>query len=170
MRNNKGFTLVEMAVVLVIIGIILGAVIKGNDLIENAKVKQVTQIPAKWETPIWTYYDRVGSFPASSSGLITGNIVNVADSLAGASIAYPSSLLAGIQVEIQSGAYCNSGNRNYMLLKSVPLDTAKSMDQAIDGTIDGQKGRVRSCTTTTSTAWVSTTDPVDVYYFFDKQP
>ena len=28
-KNNKGFTLVELAIVLVIIGIILGAVLKG---------------------------------------------------------------------------------------------------------------------------------------------
>ena len=60
MRNSKGFTLVELAVVLVIIGIILGAVIKGNDLIENAKVKGVIQAPTKWEVPIMTFYDKKG--------------------------------------------------------------------------------------------------------------
>ncbi len=32
--NNKGFTLIEMAIVLVIIGLILGAVTKGKDMIE----------------------------------------------------------------------------------------------------------------------------------------
>ncbi len=40
LRNAKGFTLVELAIVLVIIGIILGAVLKGQELINNAKMKR----------------------------------------------------------------------------------------------------------------------------------
>ena len=40
-RNEKGFTLVELAIVLVIIGIILGAVLKGQELINSAKIKRV---------------------------------------------------------------------------------------------------------------------------------
>lgn len=40
MKNNKGFTLVELAIVLIIIGIVLTAVLKGQELIENAKVKR----------------------------------------------------------------------------------------------------------------------------------
>ena len=38
--RQRGFTLVEIAIVLVLIGIILGAVLKGGDLIDNAKEKQ----------------------------------------------------------------------------------------------------------------------------------
>ncbi|NNG01461.1 MAG: prepilin-type N-terminal cleavage/methylation domain-containing protein, partial [Desulfobacteraceae bacterium] len=33
LRENKGFTLVEMAIVLILIGIIIGAVVKGKDLV-----------------------------------------------------------------------------------------------------------------------------------------
>jgi prepilin-type N-terminal cleavage/methylation domain-containing protein len=39
MKNQKGFTLVEIAIVLVIIGLLLGGVLKGQELIENGKVK-----------------------------------------------------------------------------------------------------------------------------------
>jgi len=38
MMRDKGFTLVEIAIVLVIIGLLLGGVIKGRSLIEDAKV------------------------------------------------------------------------------------------------------------------------------------
>jgi len=37
--KSKGFTLVELAIVLVIIAIILGAILKGQELIKNAKIK-----------------------------------------------------------------------------------------------------------------------------------
>lgn len=40
MHDNKGFTLVELAIVLIIIGVILGAVLKGQELIDNAKIKR----------------------------------------------------------------------------------------------------------------------------------
>ncbi|MBF0542486.1 MAG: prepilin-type N-terminal cleavage/methylation domain-containing protein, partial [Nitrospirae bacterium] len=39
-NNAKGFTLVEIAIVLVIIGIILGAAMKGKDLIYGARYKK----------------------------------------------------------------------------------------------------------------------------------
>lgn len=37
--RQSGFTLVEIAIVLVIIGLLLGGVLKGQEMIENAKVK-----------------------------------------------------------------------------------------------------------------------------------
>ena len=39
--NNKGFTLIEMAIVLIIIGIIIGAVVKGKDLVRSAEQKRL---------------------------------------------------------------------------------------------------------------------------------
>ena len=42
MKNNQsGFTLVEIAIVLVIIGLLLGGVLKGQELINSAKVKNL---------------------------------------------------------------------------------------------------------------------------------
>jgi len=61
--NNNGFTLVELAIVLVIIGIILGAILKGQDLIQNAKAKRVLNDLKGWEALLWTYYDRYGHLP-----------------------------------------------------------------------------------------------------------
>ncbi len=71
MREEKkqGFTLVELAIVLVIIGIILGAVIKGQDLIANARAKRFASELRKWEVMLWTYYDRHHKFPANKDKL-----------------------------------------------------------------------------------------------------
>lgn len=38
-KHQSGFTLVEIAIVLVIIGLLLGGVLKGQEMIDNAKVK-----------------------------------------------------------------------------------------------------------------------------------
>ncbi|HWS11694.1 MAG TPA: prepilin-type N-terminal cleavage/methylation domain-containing protein, partial [Rhodocyclaceae bacterium] len=42
-KSQAGFTLVEIAIVLVIIGLLLGGVLKGQELINSAKVKNFAQ-------------------------------------------------------------------------------------------------------------------------------
>ncbi|MBI5641422.1 MAG: prepilin-type N-terminal cleavage/methylation domain-containing protein [Nitrospirae bacterium] len=63
MRSEKGFTLVELAIVLVIIGIILGAVLKGQDLINNAKAKRLVSDTQGLTAIAYTFSDRYGRFP-----------------------------------------------------------------------------------------------------------
>ena len=61
LSNQSGFTLVEMAIVLVIIGLILGAVSIGKDLqrdAEYAKVKQ--KFIDQWASAYNAYYQRAG--------------------------------------------------------------------------------------------------------------
>ncbi|MBZ0155953.1 MAG: type II secretion system GspH family protein [Alphaproteobacteria bacterium] len=65
-KNEKGFTLIELAVVLVLIGIILGAVLKGQDLIDNARAKQFATEVRTWETALYNYLDRKGRLPGDA--------------------------------------------------------------------------------------------------------
>jgi prepilin-type N-terminal cleavage/methylation domain-containing protein len=59
--NSKGFTLIEMAIVLIIIGIIIGAVIKGKDIIRSGEMKRLYLKYAKaWDLAYVTYHDRSG--------------------------------------------------------------------------------------------------------------
>jgi len=61
LHDEKGFTLIEMAIVLVIIGIIIGAVVKGKDVMKSAEQKRLyTTFVREWQMAYNNYYDRTG--------------------------------------------------------------------------------------------------------------
>ena len=72
--KNAGFTLIELAIVLVVIGLIIAAVLKGEDLIQNARMLNfVTNPVQKAQVAAMAYYDRTGQFPSvSTTGGIKG--------------------------------------------------------------------------------------------------
>jgi len=77
--NTKGFTLIEIAIVLVIIGLIIGAAVKGKDLIQSAKQKKFYTSSLKtWELVIINYYDRTGH--ALGDGTANGGTAATANS------------------------------------------------------------------------------------------
>lgn len=63
MKQQKGFTLVEMAIVLVIIGLLLGGVLKGQELIDNSKIKSIASDTAMMQAAINGYQDRFRAIP-----------------------------------------------------------------------------------------------------------
>lgn len=74
-RKQSGFTLVEIAIVLVIIGLLLGGVLKGQELINSAKVKNFAQDFRNVPLFIYGYQDKYKALPgdhAKASTLITG--------------------------------------------------------------------------------------------------
>jgi len=62
-RNQSGFTLVEIAIVLVIIGLLLGGVLKGQELINNAKIKNIVNDMNGVSAAYNTYIDRYRAMP-----------------------------------------------------------------------------------------------------------
>jgi prepilin-type N-terminal cleavage/methylation domain-containing protein len=63
LKNQKGFTLVEIAIVLVIIGLLLGGVLKGQELIQNAKVKRLVDDMKGTQAMLASYQDRYRALP-----------------------------------------------------------------------------------------------------------
>lgn len=62
-RKTSGFTLIELSIVLVIIGLIIGGIIIGQEMISAAQARaQVTQID-KFNTAVNTFYDKYGGLP-----------------------------------------------------------------------------------------------------------
>ncbi len=62
-RNQSGFTLIEIAIVLVIIGLLLGGVLKGQELINSAKVKNLSADFKNIPVFIYGYQDKFKALP-----------------------------------------------------------------------------------------------------------
>jgi prepilin-type N-terminal cleavage/methylation domain-containing protein len=72
MRSQQsGFTLVEIAIVLVIIGLLLGGILKGQELINSARVKNLANDFRVIPTYIYAYQDRFRALPGDDSAAST---------------------------------------------------------------------------------------------------
>lgn len=70
-RGMKGFTLIELAIVLVIIGLIIGAILKGGELITSAKYKRLKMDWDAVMTAIYTYQDKFNALPGDDANATT---------------------------------------------------------------------------------------------------
>src|SRR5258706_2216088 len=69
MKNyQKGFTLVEIAIVLVIIGLLLGGILKGQEMIVQAKIKNAMADFSGISAAYHGYQDRYRAIPGDDSG------------------------------------------------------------------------------------------------------
>jgi prepilin-type N-terminal cleavage/methylation domain-containing protein len=162
--SQAGFTLVELAIGLVIIGLLIGAILGGAQMIKNAKIKrQVNDLQGLYGA-IYTYFDRFLQLPGDADG--DGNFdtdssvwANIEDE----ELAYEAKrspfggkYYFGSDTATTPTAYRNG---NYILV-SIPKDVALNVDKQLDDGVD--------------TTGIITTDgdyvgsgKTDVYYFID---
>jgi len=67
LNKQKGFTLVEIAIVLVIVGLLIGGVLKGQEMITNAKLKRVESDNAGIAAAMFSYQDRYLQLPGDDN-------------------------------------------------------------------------------------------------------
>lgn len=79
--KQAGFSLVELAIAFMIIGLLVGGILKGQDLIENARLKSVLTQVNEYRLAMSTFIDRYDALPGDFSqasaliqeGLLDGN-------------------------------------------------------------------------------------------------
>lgn len=75
MRKQSGFTLIEIAIVLVIIGLLLGGVLKGQELITSARVRNLIAQQDGVKAAYFGFLDRYRALPGDySTAQATANI------------------------------------------------------------------------------------------------
>ncbi len=68
-ERQAGFTLVEIAIVLIIVGLMLGGVMKGQELIDNAKVKNLSADFRNVPIFLYTYQDKFRALPGDDASV-----------------------------------------------------------------------------------------------------
>ena len=186
-RKDAGFTLIEMAIVLVIIGLIIGAVLKGQDLIQNARAKKFVNFARAAEIAQWTFLDRKGHFNGDNDTIPDGAIesspgwdgfVNEPDDTLN---------LGSYNYSLYYGFVNSTGGNPVNFVAITPTSGStfeedelvfiESLDTAIDGVSNGTDGRVQGRDTAITddgelTAFAAgdlSTDTSSIVYFFDKQ-
>ena len=67
MRKNHGFTLIEIAIVMVIIGLLLGGVLKGQELIVQARIKNIINDFNGIASAVYSYQERYRAYPGDDA-------------------------------------------------------------------------------------------------------
>lgn len=83
-KGQQGFTLIEIAIVLVIIGLLLGGVLKGQELIQNARVRNIIAQQDGIKAAYFGFQDRYRGIPGDyPSALALQNIPGISAAVCG---------------------------------------------------------------------------------------
>ena len=121
-QGERGFTLIEIAIVMVIIGILMGAMLQGQQMIKNAKEKNFQQKIRFIAAAQFTYLDRMSRYAGDTTvppDGIVNNSVTAFTELQGQQI-----LQNNDQNHVFNGTFSYGGglapnpNNNYILATS----------------------------------------------------
>ena len=82
-RGQHGFTLVEIAIVLVIVGLLLGGILKGRELIDGARVRNLADMNAGIQAAYYGFVDRYRQVPGDMTAAAAASAIGDATITAG---------------------------------------------------------------------------------------
>ncbi len=149
MRRHKGFSLLELAIVLVVIGFLLGAIFQGQSMIYNARLQKIAQDMRQYAQALVLYYDRYGMYPGDENDpafppgdSFEGDHNGLVDTAQESSNAWQdmASALGVVQrgSPVRGGVYqfgtmdFGSGTRNYVSVSNLPNRMAEAIDARHD--------------------------------------
>lgn len=69
--NEQGFTLVELSVVMIIIGLLIGGVLKGQEMVKNARIAALISEVESISVAATTFTDKYGEYPGDMRNVQT---------------------------------------------------------------------------------------------------
>ena len=82
-RRQHGFTLVEIAIVLVVVGLLLGGILKGQDLVNGARVRNLANMNAGVQAAYYGFIDRYRQVPGDMTAAGAASAIGDATITAG---------------------------------------------------------------------------------------
>ena len=82
-HRQHGFTLVEIAIVLVVVGLLLGGILKGQDLVNGARVRNLADMNAGIQAAYYGFMDRYRQAPGDMTAAAAASAIGDAAITAG---------------------------------------------------------------------------------------